>query len=158
MSAIMKMWKKDDYCYRPPTKLRKGNVFSCVCLFVHGGGVPMWPLPMMHWNSLYRDIPQPHPSRPWVWDLTVQGHPTRNIRWPTLETCSTLLTWGPHALVLTSDIWWLLKHVRLASGQQVSSFEYFLVKRKSSQFLDHNQSAQRVMEGWTDRQNFYNFY
>ena len=40
--------------YRPPTKLQEGNVFTCVCLFTGRNGVPIWPLPMMHWTSLYR--------------------------------------------------------------------------------------------------------
>ena len=31
-------------CYRPPTELWEGNVFSCVCL-------SMWPLLIMHWAS-----------------------------------------------------------------------------------------------------------
>ena len=55
--------------YRPPTKLREGNVFSRVCLSVilsRGWGAPIWPLPMMHWTSLCRVSPylnlQPAPS------------------------------------------------------------------------------------------------
>ena len=38
-----------------PTKLGEGNVSSRVCLSTGG---PMWPLPRMHWTSLYR------PQRP----------------------------------------------------------------------------------------------
>ena len=37
-----------------PTKLREGNVFSRICVSM-GWEVPMRPLPMMHWTSLYRD-------------------------------------------------------------------------------------------------------
>ena len=35
-------------------KFREGNVFShrSICLSVHRNG-PMWPLPMVHWTSLY---------------------------------------------------------------------------------------------------------
>ena len=33
--------------YRPPTKLREGNVFSRVCL---SGGDPILPLPTIHWT------------------------------------------------------------------------------------------------------------
>ena len=43
----------------PPTKkLLKGNVFTGVCLFI-GTGVSLWPLPMMHWTSLYLEPPPP---------------------------------------------------------------------------------------------------
>ena len=73
----MKDWslqgRWDLHIYRPPTKFREGNVFSRAMSFCLGGG-PMWPLPMMHWSSPYKDpiglIP---PSA--TWDLTVQGHP-----------------------------------------------------------------------------------
>ena len=46
--------------YRPPTKLREGNVLTGVCLFM-GRVVPMWPLLMNHWTSLYRAPPTPAP-------------------------------------------------------------------------------------------------
>ena len=51
-------------CYRPPTKLQEGNVFSRVCqsFCPQGTGGPMWPLNILHWT----------PLRP---DFTVQGHP-----------------------------------------------------------------------------------
>ena len=49
----------------------------------------MWPLPMVHWTSLYRD-----PS-PW---------------WQRLKTCSNMFTSGPPS----ADIWWLLQQVWLA--------------------------------------------
>ena len=56
---LSKRKKSVNFYYRPPTKLRKGNVFSRVCLafcLSTGRGVTMWPLPlpMMHWTSLYR--------------------------------------------------------------------------------------------------------
>ena len=51
---IKQLQTESPYVYRPPTKLREGNVFSRVCLSVHGGGF-MWPLPMIHWTSLYWD-------------------------------------------------------------------------------------------------------
>ena len=49
-----------DTFYHLPTKLREGNVFTCVCLSVHREA-PLWPLPMIHWTSLYKD-PLPNPS------------------------------------------------------------------------------------------------
>ena len=57
--------------YRPPTKLREGNVFFRVCLSVHRG-VPRWPVPMMHWTS------QPPPPL-----VTSGGH-----HWRPVQTCS----------------------------------------------------------------------
>ena len=48
-SSLLKTSVSMMYCYRPPTKLREGNIFSCVCLSVQGG--PMWPSPMKHGYS-----------------------------------------------------------------------------------------------------------
>ena len=45
------------HIYHPPTELWEGNVFSCMCLssgLSPRANVPMWPLPMMPWTSLYR--------------------------------------------------------------------------------------------------------
>ena len=42
--------------YRPRTKLWKANVFTRVCLFTEG--VPIWPLPMIQWTSLYNLSPR----------------------------------------------------------------------------------------------------
>ena len=48
-------------CYCPPMKLREGNVFSCLST---NRGRPVWPLPRMHWTSLYRPPVQgPSPTR-----------------------------------------------------------------------------------------------
>ena len=53
--------------YRPPKEMGKGNAFSHVRLSVClSTGSPMWPLPMMHWTSLYRP-PDPWPS--WTSDM-----------------------------------------------------------------------------------------
>ena len=49
--------------YRSQTKLWEGHVFTDVCLSTGEG--PMWPLPMMHWSSLYLTPP----PRPKTWDL-----------------------------------------------------------------------------------------
>ena len=48
--------------------------------------VPMWPLPMMHWTSLYRALPSPH-IRPKT--------PLEQHRGSSLETCSNLFIWWP---------------------------------------------------------------
>ena len=89
------------------TKMRKGNIFSHVCL-----SVPMWPLPMMHWTSPYRDLglaPSPQTcSNLFNVDLTVQSPPP-----PRPRTCSNLI---------------IMKHVRLTSGQLTSYFNDFLFK------------------------------
>ena len=72
-----------------------GVMLSVMSVCSQWVGDPMWPLPMVHWTSLYR---------------TPSGHrislyrdlPSSNIRWPRLETCSILFTWGHPA----SNIWW----------------------------------------------------
>ena len=64
--------------YHLPTKLRKGNVFSCVCLL--------------------RDSP-------WLWPLSsTQDPPCSDTYFPRLENCSNVnvFTWAPP---LASDIW-----------------------------------------------------
>ena len=71
IASILKIY------YRPPTKLREGNVFNRVRVCSQGKD-PMRPSSMMHWTSQYRN----HPPQPWhpvtppqTWDLTVQGPP-----------------------------------------------------------------------------------
>ena len=75
-------------------------------------GVTMWPLPMMHWTSLYRTMPpdcetsdhqpwDPHPPPRQTWDP-----PAINIWWPSLENCSNLFIRGsPPPPVLRSGGW-----------------------------------------------------
>ena len=61
--------------YRLQTKLWEGNVFIRVCPSVSQSAhqeVPMWPLGMMPWTSLYRD-----PSTPWISHLGPPGHQTQ---------------------------------------------------------------------------------
>ena len=91
-----------DY-YRPPTKLREGNVFSSVCLSRRG--VPCDHYPLKHWTSLYRTplspaLPLPPDMEP-HWKLL---H-TSDIWWPLMVTCSNLYTSGTPT---SADIWWLL--------------------------------------------------
>ena len=66
--------------YRPPMKLREGNVFSHVCQSTGGGG--------SHVTIIHDAL-----------DLTVQGSPgptlANEIWWQRLETCSYLSTRGP---------------------------------------------------------------
>ena len=100
-----------DCFNRPPRKLRRGNVFSCVCLSAWGCPcdhyqsciVPHWTVPPpRHCTSLYRDPLFPvhctslyrNPIL-WTLDLTVQGYPL---------------------LPTSLDICWLLKHVRSAQA------------------------------------------
>ena len=84
--------------YHLPRELWEGNVFSHMCLVCLSRGDPMWPLPMMHWISPYRDgLPVPPYRNP------MAPAPVSDIWWSGLETCSNLLTWGTSAPpVLTS--------------------------------------------------------
>ena len=75
-------------CYRPPTNLREGDVFSYVCLCV----CP-WRCPMIHWASVYRDtIPSPLDSK--------HAYPSQSCSWtldmapPGLDPASGLVTSG----------------------------------------------------------------
>ena len=166
------MYKKtDDYCYRPQTKFWEGNIFSRVCLSVNGGRGSR--VTITH-DALELTVQGPASAPallpPWTSDLTVQGSSLASPLPPLGMRPHCIGTpYQKHQVVNTGDLFnlvhlrtrppgALVKYERLASGQYVSSFECFLVKRNSSQFLDHNQSAQSVMDGWTDRRNFYNFY
>ena len=84
--------------YHPSTKLQEGNVFShvCVCLSFHPQGGPMWPLPIMHWTSLYRVLPPCRGTH-----LCTGPTLASDIWWPRLDTCSNSFTWGS-PMVLTS--------------------------------------------------------
>ena len=56
----------------------------CVCVF---GGHPVWPLPMMHWNSPSRN-PLPSPSlAPACMDLTIQGPSPSHMPDFTVQAC-----------------------------------------------------------------------
>ena len=97
--------------YDPLTKLREGNVFSCVCpSFCPQGGshvtITYDALDVitegspLDWTSLYKDPPPPavdvgphstgplEPSPPWTLEPIVQGPPGGNIWWQRLETCT----------------------------------------------------------------------
>ena len=93
-----------DTFYRPPMKLREGNVLTRVPLSVHREGVPLWPLFMIHGTSLYKDsLPSPSPA-PSTSDMGPPWPqpPGSDIFWSPLETYSNLFTWGHPSLVLTS--------------------------------------------------------
>ena len=100
------------YNYRPPTKLREGNVFSRICL---SRGVDIG-------TALHPPPPDMGPPGP--------GSPASDIWWPSLEICSNLFI-EPHCTGLLSptstDIWWPLKYIRLASGRYASLWNAFLL-------------------------------
>ena len=116
-----------QYLNRLPTKLRSGNVFTGVSLsFCSGGRVPWWmgphctgppfSLPDMWHGDLPPPSPGPHGTPPQLL-VTSGGH-----HWRSVQTCSLE---DPHSGI---DIWWPLKHIRLASGLVVRILlECFLV-------------------------------
>ena len=56
------------------------------------GGVPMKPLPIIHWTSWYRASPPRHQT----WDPSYLAQLlASDIWWLSLETCSNLFTWRP---------------------------------------------------------------
>ena len=61
-------------------------------------------------------------------DPTIQWLPASDIWWPSLETCSNLFTWW--SFPPSTYIWWLLKHVQLASGWYASYWNAFLFSIK----------------------------
>ena len=69
-SAVTKIQSPWDN-YRPQTKLQEGNVLAGACLsFCSGEGVPMWPLPLMHWDMDTPPIPDMGPIlTPWIPDM-----------------------------------------------------------------------------------------
>ena len=95
-----------------PTKLREGNIFSCVCLSL---GVPC---------GHYLGCTGPHRTGPPVPSPLYRATapctgtqpcpllPPSDIWWPKLETCLNLFTWGSHCtdhlgyLCTGVDIWW----------------------------------------------------
>ena len=75
---------------------------------VHGGGIPMWPLPMIHWTSLYRPpFPQPPPGYgKWEPLLVTSG----GKHWRPLQTYSLE---HPH------QYWHLVAEARMVDKQVV---------------------------------------
>ena len=86
------------FCYSPPTKLRKGNVFSHVCLSVYKGDphvTPTWTCS----NFINWDLDPPQPSRPF----------TEPLLWPSVKRTIglrlkgllvTTINWGSFVLTL----------------------------------------------------------
>ena len=68
----------------PPANEVTGRKCFHMCLSVHKG-LPVWPLPMMHWTSL----------KSYPLDIRFRT-PASDIYWWSLETCSNLFIWGPH--------------------------------------------------------------
>ena len=101
-----------DTYYRLPTRLQESNVFSRVSLLM-GEGAESYVTIIHNAFDLTVHVPR-SPGHgillyshsllfPWKWDLTAQGPPVSDIWWPSLKTCSSLLTSGPLPLqVLTS--------------------------------------------------------
>ena len=111
--------------YHPPMKLREGNVFSRVCLFM--GGL-RWPSPMMHWTSLYNPPP-------------IHGPGSNLYKVPTASVRTPASPWtGPHPchwnmvaitgdvfkhvhfripLLPNADIWWLVAEAHTV-GERVA--------------------------------------
>ena len=98
------------YYYRLPTKLQAGNVFTRICLSVilsvHGGRVPMWPLP----GPIQTCSPGPHHTTLDMFELghlylTIQGlpYPTPGTNGkPTLGLrLRCLLVWYSFTVALT---------------------------------------------------------
>ena len=94
-------------CYLPKTLW---NVFSHVCLSVcpRGEGPPD-PNPSGRGTSLCRPSPSSGPPAGDIWCQ----------QWEPVQTCSAQ---DLHNI----DIWWLLKHVWLASGRYASYWNTFL--------------------------------
>ena len=100
---LCSMWMDPHHC--PPTKLREGNVFTCVCLFTDGGGpydhypwcigphrnasAPTWSWPWLCPSSQTLDIESPQPF--WVGKWAARIH---------LE-CSLV-----HTTSATTKGWW----------------------------------------------------
>ena len=58
---------------------------------------------------------------PQIWNFTVQGPPASDIWSPILKVCTNVFTWG-------TDIWWLLKHVRLEGSTHLTGmFSWFVI-------------------------------
>ena len=83
--------------------------YRCLSIILLGG-IHMWPLPMMHWTSLYRPTPLygpqlcPHPVQD-----PGPSPPASDIWWSRLDICSNLCTWRPHCTspqpVMASSGW-----------------------------------------------------
>ena len=104
MNSMRQVWHLAYH--RSPKKLREGYL-SIQCVSVCPQEGPIWPLPMLHWTSLYRALPSPpyvqRPPPPTP-TLAPSRHrtllysplpPANDIWWPSLETCSNLFTSGP---------------------------------------------------------------
>ena len=103
---------KDAYFYHPPTTLWEGNIFTHVCVCSQGEGIPMWPLLMMHWTSLY-SLPAPSDTPLLVTSSRYHRRPVQTclLRTP---TCT--------------DIWWP-KYIRLTIKWYASYWSVFLFFR-----------------------------
>ena len=107
------------YFYPPPTKLREGNVFICVCLSVQKG--PIWPLSMIPWTSPYStDCPSPPP---WYRSLPPLLETSSCQDQKPVQTCSIE---HPPPLLISGG--WLLKYVWWATVWYTSYWNAFLFR------------------------------
>ena len=86
-------------CYRPPTKLREGNVFTGICILM-GRGSSHVTITHDALASLYRPLTLSHQHQNWdippFSDIRLGTyHLATDIWQQTLETCLNLFTWGP---------------------------------------------------------------
>ena len=97
----------------------EGYVFSCVCpsFCSSGGGGSAHEC---NWISLYRasDLPVKHQPPP------PRGTPTVQHHLSAITGDMFKLVWEPPPT--STDIWWLLKHVQLASGRYAFYWKVFL--------------------------------
>ena len=124
---------------------------------------PLWPLPMMHWPSLYRDPPplwtldlMGHPSFKHIWELI--GRTTASdMWWPILEICSSCLLEDPPR----GDIWWHIWSVQV-DGTQPTGMLFctfcFLLTLNINNIELMWRSQQNFRPVWTSANVFPVFY
>ena len=100
------------YFCSPPKKLQEDSVFSRACHSLWGGGVAIWSLPMMHWNTTYRN------STPALTPVTsTYGRPTDDTDPTGILSCYLLImassSEGSRNLLWGHDIAcsWDAKHI-----------------------------------------------
>ena len=104
-----------------------------VCHSVHRGD-PMWPLPVMHWTSPYRDMPpaQPRPSD--MFKLLQLGPQCTGNPLPSthVRTCSLSSTydwqaggWYPTGM-LSCDITYYILHFRDSERSKINLYHYLV--------------------------------
>ena len=91
------------------------------------------------------------PPRHQTWGLPYASpsYPGSDNWWPSLETCSNLFTWGPPN---STDIWWLPKHICIASGRYASYWNAFLLNTCNKQnFGNANRKCNKFDQSWINK-------